>query len=123
MTNSRKYIRTYSVVSLSNHSLSRWMFTEAMFPADTLFSRFALLLRSRFCYTQNRAFYTFYPVFYTLLYPFIPYNKTHKTIPQHDSVTYKNANTAKQAYPLIYTFQPGNKSTPVSSKCAKNEQQ
>jgi hypothetical protein len=55
-------------------------------------------------YTFSGYIYTFWGYNYTLLYPFIPENKTHKISPQCISATYKKLNVAKQAYPGNYTF-------------------
>ncbi len=48
--------------------------------------------------------YTFWGYNYTLLYPFIPYDKTHKISPQSISAIYKKPNVEKQGYPRNYTL-------------------
>ncbi len=59
---------------------------------------------SGYNYTFYGYKYTFRGYNYTLLYPFIPYDKTHKITPQRISATYKKPNVPKQAYALNYTF-------------------
>jgi hypothetical protein len=66
--------------------------------------------------THGNTAFLFMPENYTLLYPFIPVNKTHNISPQRIPPTFNKKYVPKQALPGNYTPSPKKKLSKVNGQ-------